>query len=74
MAEKKQSNQEEARSFNDFMFGPRPTSSESKTTKTDKKENESFDIVDTTEIVMETYKQLSPYVKGVTKFFKNWKS
>ncbi|MYL32242.1 hypothetical protein GLW08_05660 [Pontibacillus yanchengensis] len=71
MAEKKDSNQEGTRSFDDFMFGPRPTSSKS---DQGSEKNESFDIGDTTGIIIETYNQLSPYVKEVSKFLKNWKS
>ncbi|MRH43377.1 hypothetical protein GH741_11875 [Aquibacillus halophilus] len=61
--------------FDSMMFGQRsnrPPSTESKQTTENSKE-ESFDIMNTAQTMMETYNQLSPYVKGVSNMVKKFK-
>ncbi|MFC0524786.1 hypothetical protein ACFFGV_14505 [Pontibacillus salicampi] len=59
--------------FNHFMFGKRTDTSSEQEEETNKEEAGSFDLVDTTETIIETYHQLSPYVKEITNMIKKWK-
>ncbi|KGX92794.1 hypothetical protein N781_15310 [Pontibacillus halophilus JSM 076056 = DSM 19796] len=61
------------RDFDSFMFGGRGPSKQAETEETSEqqeKDASSFDLFETTQTVMDTYKQLSPYVKDVIGFFK----
>ncbi|MCT2535642.1 YppG family protein [Aquibacillus koreensis] len=67
--------------FDQMMFGgPRTrldsetkTEDSSKGNKTNDEDN-SFDLFNTAQTMAETYKQLSPYVKGASGIFKKFKS
>lgn len=61
--------------FNQFMFGRPPSERQSTTHKEDDddKDNDSFDLFDTTSTLVETYRQLSPYFEQITQLIKKMK-
>ncbi|MCD5324698.1 MULTISPECIES: hypothetical protein [Pontibacillus] len=60
------------RDFESFLFGRRePNKSEE--VDSNKETDSSFDLIDTTETLMETYRQLSPYIKELSALFKKTK-
>lgn len=75
MATNNRSSQSEKVDFNHFMFG-RPLEEENTGENLDNKEttsDEEFDFIDTTTTIIETYKQLSPYVKEISDMLKKFK-
>ncbi len=56
--------------FNQFMFGRPPEENQS---TIQKKEEDSFDIFDTTSTLYETYQQLSPYFGKIRNMIKRMK-
>ncbi|KGP90801.1 hypothetical protein N780_03375 [Pontibacillus chungwhensis BH030062] len=63
----------EQRDFEAFMFGRQPQPKQKEETTEEKKTDTSFDFVDTTETLMQTYRQLSPYIKELSALFKKTK-
>ncbi|QST00809.1 hypothetical protein IMZ31_04340 [Pontibacillus sp. ALD_SL1] len=60
--------------FEAFMFGRQPRPKQKEETSEEKKADDtSFDFVDTTETLMQTYRQLSPYIKELSALFKKTK-
>ncbi len=59
--------------FDQMMFGNRIN--EPSTTEQAKQEDETnkFDLFNTTQTIVETYQQLSPYVKGLSDMVKKYK-
>ncbi|MBM7571524.1 hypothetical protein [Aquibacillus albus] len=74
----KKENQERLHPFDQMMLGPRgnnqtPRSSEKDSNRSTNIEEE-FDLFGTAQTVAETYKQLSPYMKGIKNAIKKFKS
>ncbi|WP_053220370.1 hypothetical protein [Virgibacillus senegalensis] len=62
--------------FDEMMFGPRRSSQARKepgTPVNKAAEAESFDLFGTAQTMMETYQQLSPYVKEISGLIKQFK-
>ena len=72
---KKKEEQHRPDPFDQLMFGNRPTNSPTpKRTEDDNNEQDSsLDLYGTAQTMMETYKQLSPYFKGVSDMIKKYK-
>lgn len=69
--------------FDQLMFGPQANSSinynskiedSAKHEETVTNSKEEFNLINTAQTVMETYQQLSPYVRSVSRMFKKFKS
>ncbi|SDL98455.1 hypothetical protein [Sediminibacillus halophilus] len=78
MAERNQNSSEPGYSrFDEMMFGPRKRDSqdrkESVAASGQSEETESFDLFGTAQTVMETYQQLSPYVKEISGLIKQFR-
>ncbi|MDL4842915.1 hypothetical protein [Aquibacillus rhizosphaerae] len=80
MPDKTDSKNQSVNPFDQLMFGQRPPrqSISSKQNQDEALENneeeQSFDLFNTAQTMAETYKQLSPYVKGISGMFKKFKS
>lgn len=59
--------------FEAFMFGRQPRPKQEEETTEEKQADTSFDLIDTTETLMQTYRQLSPYIKELSALFKKTK-
>ncbi|GGD18039.1 hypothetical protein [Pontibacillus salipaludis] len=59
--------------FEAFMFGRQPRAKQKEETSEEKQADTSFDFINTTETLMQTYRQLSPYIKELSALFKKTK-
>ncbi|QTM98680.1 hypothetical protein ERJ70_04825 [Sediminibacillus dalangtanensis] len=78
MAERNQnSNEPGYNRFDEMMFGPRRRASqdgkEAVAAPDQAEETESFDLFGTAQTVMETYQQLSPYVREISGLIKQFR-
>lgn len=68
--EKKQSSN--GGNFDEFMFGRKRTSNH-ETEQKQPEEESNFDLFETSQTIMDTYRQLSPYAKEVSNLIKKFK-
>ncbi|SDJ87293.1 hypothetical protein [Sediminibacillus albus] len=74
MAQQQKNNeQERINRFDAMMFGARQPQPVPQKTKKKPAENEDFDLFGTAQTVMQTYQQLSPYVKEISNMVKKFK-
>ncbi|WP_407272390.1 hypothetical protein [Radiobacillus sp. PE A8.2] len=71
-----ESKQQKVHPFDQMMFGPkanRPSKQKDEPVK-ESDNDDSIDLFGTAQTMMETYGQLSPYVKSISNMFKSFKS